>query len=92
MTMRHELVYVIVTVGVRKSSFRLLNRKPRSLKQNEYCYALVFETDMDAWQKRLKEVTLPKVLPPEVIRMSEKNSALVEKSTPDQVMDRLSGR
>ena len=89
---RYDDIYVVVTVGARVNSYRLLVREPRSLKQNEYCYKLTFETDMDAWKKRIEEVKLPKIIPPEVVRLREKMTSQVEKSTPEKVLDRLAGR
>ena len=88
--MRYDHVYVVATVGVRKNSYRLLNRKPKSLRQNEFCYGLKIETDTDAWQKRMKEVALDRVIPPEVLRITESQPGL-EKSTGDQVLERLKG-
>lgn len=90
MGVRSDWIYVIVTVGRRKNSYRIRVRPPDRLKQNEFAYKMHIEVDEDDWMDRVKEVEIPIVQPPNLPKPDI--SIIVEKETPLKVLDRLGGK
>ncbi len=89
--MREDIVFVIVTVGVKKNSYALKKyvywRAPK-LAQNEFCYKLTIKTDEEIWKNRTAEVKLAQVKPPNVEDYLT-TEGFAEPDTETQVLERL---
>ena len=88
--MRMDYIYIVVTVNRRRNSYALKMRYPR-LDQNQFAYRFKIETDEKEWQKRIKEVELEKVEPPH-LPDPKVIEFLVEKDTPQKVLERMAGK
>lgn len=88
---RYETVYLIVTILKTKNTFKLRKFLPKSLAANEVALKFKLELDTNEWFKRVKEVQLGKISPPEILQARDM-SIIIRKSTPNLVMDRLVGR
>ena len=86
---RRDILYVVVTIGVRANKYRVITRKPK-LHQNEFAYKLNITVNLDEWKERIKEVNMTPPRPPEIPAISYELE--IDKSTPDKVMDRLKGK
>lgn len=91
MAERFEWVYLIVTILKTKNSYRLRKSQPKSLAPNEFCYSFSIIIDTDEWLKRIKEITLEKVSPPELPKPGNL-SLSISRATSTLVMDRLLGK
>ena len=91
--MREDVIFVIVTVGVRSNTYALRKLaygwKETKLKQNQYAYKLTIRTDAEEWKERIEEVKLDQVHPPEKTSLISKGF-IVDKDTPTKVLDRMS--
>ena len=90
--MREDIVYLVVTVGVRQNSYTLKKqaygwREPK-LTQNQYAYKIHIKTDEAKWKERIAEVELDQVKPPNFADYISSES-LVEQDTQTKVMERL---
>lgn len=93
--MKKEIVWLRVTVngGRKAATIDLLRRRPASLALNQFAYSIVVQYEEDDWQKRIKNVELPVLRPPDLadkrgfdIGVSQ---ALAAKDVPTQVLDSL---
>ena len=83
-------VYLILTVGVRSDSFRLVARQPKSLKPNEAAYKVIIRVDTEEWKNRVIPVDLGSAKPPKRPTL-EIQAPLFGKDIPESVVDRLVG-
>jgi len=90
MRIRADYIYIVVTVGRQKNGYALKMREPK-LAQNQFAYRFRIVTDEDEWRKRIKEVELEKVEPPHLPE-PEMLHVLVEKDTPQKVLERMAGK
>ena len=90
-TERWDWVYLVVTVLKTKNTYRLRSKKP-NLAPNEFCYAFKITIDKDEWLKRIQEMELEKVSPPEIAKATKSIQLIISKSTATKVIDRLAGR
>lgn len=88
---RIDHVYLIATIGKKRNSYRLLMRVPKTLAANEVCYNFQVDVETDDWFKRIQEISLGVVKPPNFPGMTL-TKITIEKDTPFKVIDRLTGR
>lgn len=88
---RTNWIYIIVTVGRIRNSYKLCKREPKSLAGNQFAYYLRIETDEDDWIGRIQRVELARVAPRALPVLSEIKT-LVGKTEDEKVIDRLRGR
>jgi hypothetical protein len=89
--MRYDTVYLIVTVGVRKNSYRVVTRAPKSIKQNEFIFRFSLKTDEDKWKKRVVGFDLPLINPPESVEL-EKLELKMGRTVGQIVADEIANR
>lgn len=87
----YDYVWVVATVGRRKNSYALRVREPKTLAPNQFAYRLRIPFDREQWQDRIAEVELTEVEPPKLPE-PQTIETLVEKDTPQRVLDSLVGR
>ena len=83
-----DTIYIVVTVGRRKNSYDLRVRQPKSLAQNQFAYKLRIPVDKNDWYDRVKEVFMGQCVPPR-LPVPDDSEVLVEKDTPQKVLDRM---
>ena len=88
--LRRDQLYLVVTVGIKKNTYRLTVRRPR-LKANEYAYSMTVRVNEEDWLGRLKEVSLPTINPPEITN-PELTSFKIGKTLPEEVADEMAAR
>jgi hypothetical protein len=86
--MRIAEVHLILTVGARNDSFRLVARQPKSLKPNEVAYKVVVRVDTEEWKNRVISVDLGQAKPPKRATL-DIQAPLFGKDLPTAVVDRL---
>jgi len=91
-TERIEYIYLVVTVLKTKFSYRI-RKITRELKlaPNEFALKIKVSINKDDWFKRIMEVDVGKIVPPSLPK-PEVLEIIVEKDTPQKVIDRLAGR
>ena len=87
---QYDSIWVVATVGRARNSYKLLKFEPKNLAPNQFAYRLKIPFDRKAWLTRITEVELTEVKPPK-LPQPEIAEALVEKDTPQKVLESLKG-
>lgn len=87
---RTDWVYLVVTVLKTKNTYRLRKFSP-TLAPNEFCFAFKVTIDKNEWFKRIQELELEKVSPPEIPKPMSME-LIISKPTAARILDRLAGR
>jgi len=87
---REHTVWIMATIGGRKTSFLLRLTKPRSLPPNTIALQVSFKVDLDDWMKRIAEVNLGTISPPEV--PDSGFAVSIGEDTPTKVLKRMRGQ
>jgi hypothetical protein len=83
-------VFVIATVKKRATTFETRVRQPRSLAPNQFAVHLTMEVDENDWLKRVKEISLGRVRPPEL--RAEIDDAMIGPTTAETVLKRMTSQ
>ena len=90
MTIRNQWVYLVVTILRTKNSYRLKMFEPK-LKTNEFCYRIKVSVDEQEWFKRIEELDVGKISPPELSKL-DNMQVIMAPATSAVVLNRLAGR
>jgi hypothetical protein len=83
-------VFVIATVRKKTTIFETRVRQPRALAPNQFAVHLTMEVDENDWLKRMREINLGKVRPPEF--KADVADAMVGPTTAETVLRRMTER
>ena len=88
--MGFDHVWVVVTVGRRNNSYKCRVFCPKSLAPNQFAYNLKIPFDREEWKSRILEVEMAEIKPPRLPK-PEIGNIVVEKDTPQKVLESLKG-